>query len=332
MPHTFNPRLGIDGELWCRDCEYHKEHAIHAAPLPPPDAPNLREALTELRDRLFASANQVLETDADMLQGARITERACAKEIDKLLAASGAPPVRQEHFCGGCHHRWEGDLTVVELCGDCWRKAHAVVHGAPPPQQKNQYGQIGNTDEGPDPRVDHSDAVGRQDLPRRTSLGDVPTWMREHVNDLLDSIVGCAAEADGAKLDCESYCEQLVTQLMTRLSAEAAPPAPKPSELLREKAQMEGMVASGFYAVDEEVAPPAPRWQPIATAPRDGTRIIVAWANGAVESAQFWTRDGKWNGHSRTNPTHWMPLPAPPVAANSPKPNAEFKQVKDWVK
>lgn len=104
-----------------------------------------------------------------------------------------------------------------------------------------------------------------------------------------------------------------------KVLAEAAPPAPKPSELLREKAQMEGMVASGFYAVDEEVAPPAPRWQPIATAPRDGTRIIVAWANGAVESAQFWTRDGKWNGHSRTNPTHWMPLPAPAVPVVEPR-------------
>jgi hypothetical protein len=35
-----------------------------------------------------------------------------------------------EHFCTGCHHRWEGDLKGAELCGDCWRKAQGVVQGS----------------------------------------------------------------------------------------------------------------------------------------------------------------------------------------------------------
>jgi hypothetical protein len=35
----------------------------------------------------------------------------------------------QPHRCAGCDLRWE-DLPGAELCGDCWRKAQPVVHGA----------------------------------------------------------------------------------------------------------------------------------------------------------------------------------------------------------
>lgn len=64
-------------------------------------------------------------------------------------------------------------------------------------------------------------------------------------------------------------------------------------------------------------------WQPIETAPRDGTPLLgfvpsyyqgkggiclLIWLKNAREP------DGHWyDGHAfKTDPTHWMPLPEPP--------------------
>jgi len=65
-------------------------------------------------------------------------------------------------------------------------------------------------------------------------------------------------------------------------------------------------------------------WRDIATAPRDGTPIILARAGGG-----WWPRSGWWsqtfsqwvvreNDEGATSllldPTHWQPLPGPPVS------------------
>jgi hypothetical protein len=58
-------------------------------------------------------------------------------------------------------------------------------------------------------------------------------------------------------------------------------------------------------------------WQPIETAPKDGTRILL-WV-----LSQYDPREavGRWDSHGYwaidyndvpCDPTHWMPLPAPP--------------------
>ena len=70
------------------------------------------------------------------------------------------------------------------------------------------------------------------------------------------------------------------------------------------------------------------KWQPIETAPKDGTRILCVM-HGVVEIVQFdkqeyhkhpnpyWTT---WNAYSKnrdrgSQPLVWMPLPEPPQAA-----------------
>ena len=59
-------------------------------------------------------------------------------------------------------------------------------------------------------------------------------------------------------------------------------------------------------------------WQPIETAPRDGTEILL-WEDGYIlgswveEYGYFADPDGHlWKNRQ---PTHWMPLPAPPQGA-----------------
>ena len=60
-------------------------------------------------------------------------------------------------------------------------------------------------------------------------------------------------------------------------------------------------------------------WQPIETAPKDGTEIILTAQNsegtwkvdvGCFSAGILW--DWGW----RFRPTHWMPLPPPPKKEN----------------
>jgi hypothetical protein len=58
-------------------------------------------------------------------------------------------------------------------------------------------------------------------------------------------------------------------------------------------------------------------WQPIETAPRNGTRIWLADANNRVTG--YWSPPiGAWRcdwlvGETGDKPTHWQPLPDPPA-------------------
>lgn len=58
-------------------------------------------------------------------------------------------------------------------------------------------------------------------------------------------------------------------------------------------------------------------WQPIESAPKDGTPILVwptpDYGNEFVRiGIDMWCNDTWWLSRHNMRPTHWMPLPEPP--------------------
>lgn len=69
-------------------------------------------------------------------------------------------------------------------------------------------------------------------------------------------------------------------------------------------------------------------WQPIETAPRDGTRVLLAhdewvgagaWCKEGNGNGPFWTdysvASWPYEEYAEIAPSHWMPLPDAPVSA-----------------
>lgn len=71
-------------------------------------------------------------------------------------------------------------------------------------------------------------------------------------------------------------------------------------------------------------------WQPIETAPKDGTEIFTAKMKPERFGSYFYAVRSKWRGSEWVmdlgdrwspfdpDPTHWMPLPAPPTPETPP--------------
>jgi hypothetical protein len=57
-----------------------------------------------------------------------------------------------------------------------------------------------------------------------------------------------------------------------------------------------------------------PKWQPISTAPKDGTNILIFESDEGTVRISRWRDDTiptGWTGIERV-PSHWLPLPEPP--------------------
>ena len=69
---------------------------------------------------------------------------------------------------------------------------------------------------------------------------------------------------------------------------------------------------------DAAIAVMQSRWQPIETAPRDGTEVLIT--HGRTTVVAWWSDifgwrdwgDIGWGGMQDVAPTHWQPLPEPP--------------------
>jgi hypothetical protein len=64
----------------------------------------------------------------------------------------------------------------------------------------------------------------------------------------------------------------------------------------------------------------SPLWQPIETAPKDGTEVLVLIRAKVIRLGWYFVRSSRTAGWCDENgkaitPTHWMSLPAPPVRA-----------------
>lgn len=58
-------------------------------------------------------------------------------------------------------------------------------------------------------------------------------------------------------------------------------------------------------------------WQPIETAPKDGTMVLACWAGSGIHPiVSRWLKNSERWTHPFNKPvnppTHWMPLPEPP--------------------
>lgn len=86
---------------------------------------------------------------------------------------------------------------------------------------------------------------------------------------------------------------------------------------------------SGVHTKDCELdrllraSPAETGWRPIESAPKDGTRILLSnghigrWAKWKTSKSPRWVMERRSNNDQwpDQNPTHWMPLPAPPSTA-----------------
>ena len=110
-------------------------------------------------------------------------------------------------------------------------------------------------------------------------------------------------------------------------------PWPEPNAALRNVVTLAAEVRRLRSAL---AAAEAVGWQPIETAPRDGSEIEVGrWVNGewricqtswhhfpgnefeGEHSVNWWACDADWGGITEDEgPTHWRPIPIPPAAEN----------------
>lgn len=90
--------------------------------------------------------------------------------------------------------------------------------------------------------------------------------------------------------------------------------------------EYDAMVVAAYEAarplIEAEERERCAKWQPIGTAPRDGSRFLAFEEGRESQRYECWWQNdfGHWEGwmddwDSEPEPTHWMPLPSAPTIA-----------------
>lgn len=129
-----------------------------------------------------------------------------------------------------------------------------------------------------------------------------------------------------------SECVKVAMEMLGDSGFTIAPIAPVTDEKLREAVDLVKYYHSGNSVACDELSDAmqtiyatlteltelraAMTWQPIDTAPKDRTRVLLFVPPYGVSTGHYSQEFGKWSCHSLLNkdavPTHWMPLPTPP--------------------
>ena len=81
------------------------------------------------------------------------------------------------------------------------------------------------------------------------------------------------------------------------------------------------MTASGLVGPSLAAASLSRNWQPIETAPKDGTHILLSDGSDIVVVGEWYDRSGtpcwtvSWDGNEFDDASFWMPLPEPPTSS-----------------
>lgn len=107
-------------------------------------------------------------------------------------------------------------------------------------------------------------------------------------------------------MKCGPHCCATIVQLKAELAAL------KKARLLVEQTKIDELfkLLKDFH----DAVPGLAMWQPIETAPNDGTPVLVYHINSGKAIAVYRHEAKEWSifGGGQPNPTHWMPLPESP--------------------
>lgn len=140
---------------------------------------------------------------------------------------------------------------------------------------------------------------------RNPNFADSPTFAAAYMREAADRIEALARQSAATADDAGLVAD------LEHMWHFPVPPGDKSARMYSDTAKRAAEVLSGR------------EWQPIETAPKDGTDIIVYCPTYKAIWPAYYPEDPDYDGHAWRRfdhamipePSHWMPLPTPPAAS-----------------